>query len=72
MKFYTAQVILAIDYLHSLDVVHADISTKNICIDHQGYAKLIDFGLAKSIHGKIDERAGLCKRPDFWTRLFFK
>jgi hypothetical protein len=60
MKVYSAQIILAIEYLHSLNIVHADIKPNNICIDFKGYAKLIDFGLTRFKDGKINKKARIC------------
>ncbi len=68
MKFYSAQLILAIEYLHDLSIVHLDILDNNICIDHKGYAKLIDFGLAQYLPGKLTYTIGTCKNFYF---IFF-
>lgn len=40
------QVVSAIKYCHSLDIIHQDIKPQNVLIDDMGNAKLIDFGLA--------------------------
>ena len=46
-KFYTAELILAIENIHKLDCIHRDIKPDNILIDKNGHIKLSDFGLAK-------------------------
>ena len=46
---------MAIGYLHTKDIVHRDLKLENIMIEHDGYLKLIDFGLAKML--KDDEQA---------------
>jgi serine/threonine protein kinase len=45
--FYAAQVTLAIEGLHELDIVHGDIRPENIMIDSDGYLVVIDLGLAE-------------------------
>jgi len=46
-KFYIAEVMLALEYLHSMDILYRDLKPANVLIDEQGHAKLADFGLAK-------------------------
>ncbi|KAK2116731.1 hypothetical protein P7K49_003617 [Saguinus oedipus] len=45
--FYAAQIILAFQYLHSLDLIHRDLKPKNNLIHQQGYLQVTDFGFAK-------------------------
>lgn len=45
-KFYAAEVLLALEHLHSLNIVHRDIRPENILIDEDGHVKLADFGYA--------------------------
>lgn len=53
------QVLVALEYAHSKGLIHRDIKPSNIIIDQNGVAKLMDFGISKSIHSKIDlTRAG--------------
>ena len=49
VKFYGAQIIQAIGYLHAKDIVHRDLKLENILVGEDGYLKIIDYGLAKLI-----------------------
>jgi len=49
VKFYAAQIILAIGQLHKQGYMHRDLKLENIMLDSNGYLKVIDFGLAKMI-----------------------
>eukprot|EP00250_Pteridium_aquilinum_P016985 c23395_g4_i1 orf=316-4593(-) len=46
-RVYIAELVLALEYLHSLSVVHRDLKPDNILIAHDGHIKLTDFGLSK-------------------------
>ncbi|XP_059506395.1 ribosomal protein S6 kinase alpha-3 isoform X3 [Stegostoma tigrinum] len=47
VKFYLAELALALDHLHSLGIIYRDLKPENILLDEQGHIKLTDFGLSK-------------------------
>eukprot|EP00658_Telonema_sp_P-2_P079090 TRINITY_DN7568_c0_g2_i2.p1 TRINITY_DN7568_c0_g2~~TRINITY_DN7568_c0_g2_i2.p1 ORF type:complete len:462 (+),score=97.28 TRINITY_DN7568_c0_g2_i2:163-1548(+) len=48
-QFYTAQMVLALQYLGSKLIVYRDIKPENLLIDAQGYLTMTDFGFAKML-----------------------
>lgn len=49
-RFYIAQLVLTVEYLHKKKILHRDIKLNNILVDEFGYIKLIDFGIAKLLN----------------------
>lgn len=56
-KILLNQILDALIYAHSLDIVHADLKPANIMIDSSGTVKLLDFGVSKTERLKQDQYA---------------
>lgn len=81
--FYSAQVLSALSYLHSLDILYRDLKPENILINYDGYIQLTDFGFAKryintqqstSFVGTVQymapeivQKIGHSKTADYWA-----
>eukprot|EP00759_Apiculatamorpha_spiralis_P053631 PhF_6_TR627/c0_g1_i1/m.841/K08857/NEK1_4_5; NIMA (never in mitosis gene a)-related kinase 1/4/5 len=60
-----AQLGLAIDHVHSLDILHRDIKPANIFFTRKGLIKLGDFGLSKAYEDSVSNAVGstVCGTP---------
>lgn len=61
-KFYAAEVTLALDYLHSYNIIYRDLKPENLLLDRHGHLKITDFGFAKEVP---DITWTLCGTPDY-------
>ncbi|GAP87539.1 putative cAMP-dependent protein kinase catalytic subunit [Rosellinia necatrix] len=61
-KFYAAEVTLALEYLHSRDIIYRDLKPENLLLDRHGHLKITDFGFAKRVP---DKTWTLCGTPDY-------
>lgn len=47
--FYSSEIVCAIEYLHSKEIVYRDLKPENILLDSEGHIRLTDFGFAKKL-----------------------
>lgn len=61
-KFYTAEIICAIEFLHSKNIVFRDLKPENVLLDVKGHIKLTDFGFSKIV---LDKTWTLCGTTEY-------
>lgn len=49
VRFYVAEIIIALEFVHAKNVMYRDLKPENILIDIEGHVKLSDFGLSKEL-----------------------
>ncbi|KAG0204546.1 cAMP-dependent protein kinase catalytic subunit [Mortierella sp. GBA30] len=62
-RFYTCEVLLALEYLHSHAVIYRDLKPENLLLDSMGHIKITDFGFAKHVPQNMTWT--LCGTPDY-------
>lgn len=64
-KFYICEIIVALEFLHSKNVIFWDLKPENVLIDINGHVKLSDFGLAKHVEMLTDLNWTFCGSPEY-------
>eukprot|EP01065_Artemidia_motanka_P022342 TRINITY_DN2653_c0_g1_i1.p1 TRINITY_DN2653_c0_g1~~TRINITY_DN2653_c0_g1_i1.p1 ORF type:complete len:316 (+),score=68.33 TRINITY_DN2653_c0_g1_i1:150-1097(+) len=63
-RFYHAELVVALQYLHSKDIVHRHVSPENMLLAEDGHMKLGDFSNSKRI-AAADRTFTLCGLPEY-------
>jgi len=65
-RFYSAQIVLGIEYLHNLGIVYRDLKPENILLSAKGNIIMTDFGLSKQgLQAANDKTATFCGTPEY-------
>ncbi|XVF69674.1 hypothetical protein PTKIN_Ptkin11bG0100600 [Pterospermum kingtungense] len=52
IRFYLAEILCALEHLHSLGIVYRDLKPENVLIQQSGHATLTDFDLSRNLKKK--------------------
>ncbi|CAI4224907.1 unnamed protein product [Auanema sp. JU1783] len=61
-RFYAAEIVSALDYIHSKNIVYRDLKPENLMLTKEGHIKMADFGFAKELK---DRTYTLCGTPEY-------
>jgi len=65
-KFYAAEIISGMEYLHKAGVVYRDLKPENLLLNAQGHIVMTDFGLSKEgLMAQDDKTATFCGTPEY-------
>ena len=53
------QICDALEHAHAHGIIHRDLKPENVIVTSQGTAKLTDFGLSRSLTGRISQEGGI-------------
>jgi len=65
VRFYTAELVCALQHLHSNDVVYRDLKPENVLLDHEGHIRITDFGLSKDEVADPKGATTCCGTPEY-------
>ena len=64
-RFYMREIVVSLEYLHSVAVVYRDLKPENILLDKTGHVKITDFGFSALVSPTSSPRWTLCGTPEY-------
>jgi len=65
VRFYSAQILASLEYLHSNGIIYRDLKPENLLISNSGNIIMTDFGLSKVLDEDSKKTETFCGTPEY-------